>query len=139
MQVANVKDLVKKAFGGLAIIILGLGLLGTVASEVKTMPDNATLIVDTTKNVYFAPPYLEEVVENNSDKAKEIEQKILNGTLVKMTAKDIRTKKFSPDPECRDEGFFVQDGRSLTMGLIGKIGIIPKQKSRWNKDGSWNF
>jgi hypothetical protein len=56
-----------------------------------------------------------------------------------MTMDQAHKTKLRPDPECRDDSGFVQEGRSLSGQLLEAAGLLTAQKSRWNADGSWNW
>jgi hypothetical protein len=47
--------------------------------------------------------------------------------------------KLNPDPDCRDQGGFLQDDRSMSGMFLEWIGLLSSIKSRWNPDGTWNW
>jgi hypothetical protein len=59
--------------------------------------------------------------------------------LFPAVAEELYELKLRPDPNCRDGGGFMMEGRSLTGSILEQVGILPKQYSRWNADGSWNW
>lgn len=100
------------------VFVVGLGIVPAV----KTTPDHATVFVDPAKRVYLCPN-----CATNMD-GLEI-----------VTIGEIRKKGYTPDPVCRDDGDFTQEGRSLTGYVLEKIGLLEPQQDRWNLDGSWNW
>jgi hypothetical protein len=78
--------------------------------------------VDDSARIYIAPPCIKTPIGYRL-----------------VTAGAAREMGYKPDRECRDEGAFIQDGRSLTGMLLQKIGMLKPIPSRWNEDGSWNY
>lgn len=106
-----------------AVVLLGvLLLIGLGIQSSKTTPDHAIVHVNDASKTYSAPLCTQT-----------------KGKLRIATAAQARKMGYSPDPECRDQGWFVQDDRSLTGMLLQKIGFLKPLPSRWNKDGSWNY
>ena len=99
-------------------LLAGLGCPST-----NTMPSNAEVFVEDDAKTYFAPPCLEQ------------DRPSLRAT----TADRVHSLKYRPDPKCRDEGGFTQDGRSVTGILFEALGVLPPLPSRWNSDGTWNW
>ena len=106
------------ALGGL-LVYIGFGI-GT--SEI--MPQNAEIFLDHTKRHYIAPPCTR--IEYGSQ-------------LSLATVAEARRLAYQPEPECRDEGGFTQDGRSLSGKALEWLGVLGPLPARWNPDGSWNW
>ena len=47
--------------------------------------------------------------------------------------------KLNPDPDCRDQGGFLQDDRPMSGMLLEWFGLLSPLKSRWSPDGTWNW
>ncbi|MDA2937392.1 hypothetical protein MYX75_03910 [Acidobacteria bacterium AH-259-A15] len=101
----------------LAAVIVGLGI-GTT----KPMPDHAILLVDDETDTYFALPCVPDP------------DRFRAGTVA-----EARKLNYKPDPECREQGWFIQERRSLTGRLLEALGILNPLPSRWNADGTWNW
>lgn len=109
---------------------IGFGL-----ETVSTCPDNTLLFVDEQTKEYFAPPC---IMLDGFDNVDRIKQFAIEHNLKVYRDKDLTGKGLSPNPECRDRKGLTEDGRSLSGGFLEKIGLLPKFKSRWNADGTWN-
>lgn len=111
---------------GILIVIIVLLGIGLIIGTTLTLPSNAQLYVDDINKVYYAPTY----IQNN----------VLSIDGLRLTTeKDKSIKFYSPDDTCRNQEYFMQNGRSMTGLLLEKVGILHKLKSRWNKDGTWNY
>lgn len=114
------------------IILLWIGF---GIDTVPTCPDNAMLFVNLQTKEYFAPPCL---MEDGFDNIYKINQFASDNNLRVYYHKEISGKELSPNPDCRDGSGFTDEGRSLSGYLLESIGLLPKLKSRWNSDGTWN-
>ena len=109
-----------------ALILLGLGLfLGLGIGSDRSMPRNAVVYLDHNSRQYIAPPCAE---------AREYAR-----LLATSNASEAYLLRYAPEPECRDDGSFIQDDRSLTGSLLQKVGVLGPIRSRWNPDGAWNW
>jgi hypothetical protein len=102
--------------GPIFLLFLGFGIGSSVGA-----PEYALVAVDPDQKLYFAPSCLPL------------------HTLSQITLGAARKLGFEPDAECRDEGGFVQEVRSLSGQFLEKLGILHPLNSRWNSDGSWNW
>jgi len=125
-------EVVKQIIKIVLSLIGGLAFIGLLISTVSVMPNNAQVLIDEKRNVYYAPPYVLELVSENPDMFND--NKLIISSVI--TA---QTFAVDPDPECRDLGYFQQDGRCMTLQALEKIKLIKPEKSRWNKDGTWNW
>lgn len=107
----------------LAVIMTALLFLGLGIGSSTAIPDHAKVYANDAQKTYIGM--------SSTIQAKE--------KMRLTTMKDVRSLKYLPDAYSRDNGDFVQEGRSLTGILFEKIGILSPLKSRWNKDGSWNW
>jgi len=105
--------------GGLIgfLLMIGLGI-----GSLKAMPDNAQVYVDDSTKIYIAPTCIKTATGFR-----------------RITAGEARALGYKSDSRCRNEGAFIQDGRSLTGMFLQKIGVLKPLPSRWNEDGSWNY
>lgn len=108
-----------KVAGGL---LLAIFLLGQMFSASYTMPDNAIVFLNDQARTYIAPPCVTE-----------------HENLRVATAAEAHKLKYNPDRECRDEGGFIQEGRTGVFLLLEAIGLLEPLPSRWNADGTWNW
>lgn len=117
----------KQTFNGVKVALAIGGLLvyfgfGIGSSEI--MPQNAELYLDHSMRLYISPPCVAY-----KDRAQ----------LSLATVAEARKLAYQPEPKCRDEGGFTQDGRSLSGRLFEWLGVIGPLPARWNLDGSWNW
>lgn len=122
---ASSKGLTKYQGGGISFVVcavllyLGFGIGSTIVS-----PDNAIVFAPSSEQVYIAPPCLSQ--EERS-------------VIPQLTIGQARILKLNPDPKCRDEGGFTQEGRSLSGKVLEQLGLLGRMPSRWNSDGTWNW
>jgi hypothetical protein len=87
------------------------------------MPDNAVLLVDDAARTYMSPPCLAserpDLRVTTNAKANEL--------------------NYRPDHDCREDGGFFQEGRSMTGILLEAVGVLRPLPSRWTADGQWNW
>lgn len=117
----------KQMFNGVKVAVALGGLLvcigfGIGSSEI--MPQNAELYLDHSMRLYISPPCV-----SLQDRAQ----------LSLATVAEARKLAYQPEPKCRDEGGFTQDGRSLSGRLFEWLGVVGPLQGRWNLDGSWNW
>lgn len=101
------------------LIVIGFGI-----GSSKVAPDNAVVFINASQNTYIAPPCI----------ARE-----RWALYPRITIEQAYRLKLNPEPKCRDDGGFVQEGRSLTGSMFEKVGLLSPLKSRWNLDGTWNW
>lgn len=117
----------EQTFNGVKVVIALGGLLvyvgfGIGSSEI--MPQNAELYLNHSLRQYIPPPCVAL-----KDRAH----------LSLTTVAEARSLGYQPEPKCRDEGGFTQDGRSLSGRLLEWLGVFGARPARWNSDGSWNW
>lgn len=122
----DIKEKIKEALiaastGILVILTIMIGLNLSIQSA-AVIPDYANVYTDTATMRYYAP----DCVPANS-----------KGTVI--TLRDARALTFTPDPECRDEGYFQQVGRGIITEYLEQHGLLSQITPRWNTDGSWNW
>lgn len=105
----------------IAIVILSAVLVDVT----QLMPDNADVMVDDNLKVYYSPMYFLDTKVSGWE----------NLRLVK--AFEIKSKDYTPDTDCKNAGYFVNE-KSLLWDWLDSSGIL-KQKKRWNPDGTWNW
>lgn len=127
----NVKKDIIAVIVGLIIFIL---LFGSVYTVKQAAPDHATVYVDPEKKIYYAPPYIDNMIAQ-SKPAQPIDTKRLKA----ITIKEARGLQYQPDEASKGKGYFTQQYRNLTGFLMEKAGLAKPLPSRWNKDGSWNW
>ena len=108
----------------IAYITFVLLFLGAGVGTSHAMPDNAIVYVNDANKTYYSVP--------------EVKQRHIKH-LRKSTAKEAHSLSYNPDEESRENGDFVEEGRSLTGNLLQYIGLFKPLKSRWNPDGTWNY
>ena len=104
------------------IVIAFLFFAGFGIGSSIQMPDNAFIYVDDSTKTYISPPFV-----TSKDKLRLVRYR------------EIRGEKYNPDPSCREENGFMQEGRSLSGNLLESIGVLSSLISRWNVDGTWNW
>jgi len=104
----------------IVIIFIFFGGLGIKSS--KTVPSNALILLDDENRTYISPPCTTQYFKYRLSILSEA-----------------RSLEYRPDPQCRDAGGFVQEGRSLSGMFLEKFGILKPLPSRWNENGNWNW
>ena len=97
------------------------------------LPKNVLLFVNKETKEYFVPRCLMLDEFDNVDKIYKFASEH-NLSVYKAEGRGIQG--LNPNPECRKDGSFMESGRSLSGGLLEKIGLLPEFKSRWNSDGT---
>jgi hypothetical protein len=113
------------------LVWLGFGI-----GSSRTVPEHALVFARPAQNVYVAPHCISTQEIRDLAKDPLMGERIISLT---MTIGEAHKLKLLPDPKCRDEGGFVQEGRSLSGMLLERIGLLSPLESRWNPDGSWNW
>lgn len=116
-------------FTPIILFCIGFGI-----ESIATCPGHTLLLVDEQIKEYFAPPCL---MSEGFDNVEKIKQFAIDHNLKVYAEKEI-AKEIRPNHDCRGNDGFVEDRRSLSGKLLEKIGILPKFKTRWNADGTWN-
>jgi hypothetical protein len=91
----------------------------------STIPENAIILVDMDKKVYYSPTYLRDY-------------KISSDNLVVFTCKDISGKGYEPDDMCKDAGYFSAGDNSCFIAYKVKQ-LLGLMKKRGNEDGTSNW
>jgi hypothetical protein len=121
-----------------AVAICGTLLwIGFCIGSTYVTPKHALVLCDEREKYYLAPSCVDAWSERGE--RTEAERILLPYSLQTMTVGEARKAGYKPERTCRDQGGFTQEGRSLTGDLLERIGILPKLKSRWNADGTWNW
>jgi hypothetical protein len=106
--------------------VLALGIVAFIIGlSVQTgfgMPRHAIVFVDERARTYLAPQCAGT-----------------DNRLRATTAGEARDAGFSPDDDCRNDGGFTGDGRSLSGLALVRLGLLKPLQPRWNADGSWNY
>jgi hypothetical protein len=123
----------KKVFSILLMLFMSGFWFGTNHS----MPKNQLLFLNKKTQRYYAPPCL---MENGFDSREAMQTFANANNLTLITNQELASPsmKASPDNECREAVAFMEEGRSLTGCFFEWIKVLPKKKSKWNKDGTWN-
>lgn len=109
------------AFGILAVIIV----MGFGFETGSTMPENAILLVDMDKRIYYSPTYIRDFG-------------ISSNGLVSVRLEDIAGKGYKPDTTCQNAGYFMaEDDASIIVFKVKEL--LGMNKKRWNEDGTWNW
>lgn len=105
------------------LFVLGFGFHTS-----KYAPDHALVYVTTETNFFYPaiPEYAEFMKQNEYDYKA-------------ITLKEARKYDKIIDRDAKERGYFFQEGRSVSGLLLEYIGLLPKQKSRWDEDGNWIF
>ena len=112
-----------------------LFFVGFSLTTESNCPDKTLIFVNENTKEYFAPPCL---MKSGFDNIDQINKYAKDHNLKVYLDKQITGKGLYPNPECREGKGFTQDGRSFSGEILEKIGLLPKLKTRWNADGTWN-
>lgn len=111
---------------GSAVIVLVV--FGFFVGSAKPAPSNAVFFADDSAHEYLSPPCL---VEQGADTAPSTRYR------------EVRRRElpagYRPNAECRDDGGFLQEDRSLTGHALQRLGVLDSLRSRWNADGTWRW
>lgn len=86
-------------------------------------PSNAIIFLDPGSDDYYSPVCLTAEQREEYERAR----------IRQMTFPKRRNK------ECRDQGGFVQEGKSLTELFFLELGYGEPLESRWNEHGEWKW
>jgi len=98
----------------------------------ETMPDYAWVIVDDNNYYYPALEYYAKKVGYKPQTSSNSDQMVLPDKVM-MRAEEARNLNYN------GKGDFTGNYQFITTYLLRKYNILPPFKSRWNKDGSWNW
>lgn len=104
-----------------AILVIFL-IMGFYINTELGMPPNAILFLNDQNKTYLSPPCVQD--QQGLHLSTHEENDKLN---------------YRPDPTCRDQHGFTQDGRNLIGIFLEKIGLLEPIQNRWNIDGTWNW
>ena len=121
MKKNNFKLFVKLFFTIMVFIFLTTGCETTSGT-----PAHALVYVDHAEKLYIPPTYLQDNL-------------IDPYPYDLITIGEAREIGYNPHPDAREQGYFMQEGRSLIGLLLEKIGVLNPLPSRWNEDGTWNW
>jgi hypothetical protein len=121
---------------GIVLIPLFLLFIGFGLETTLTTPDHSYVLVDKSSNEYYSPPCIMSSGYDDANRIYEFAEINSLEVVEKIHAND---KNYKPNPECRDNQGFIQEGRSMSGSFLEKLGILPELESRWNDDGSWKW
>lgn len=98
--------------------------VGFATGSVGPISDNAIVYVDEKTDTYYSPLSLDQ-------------NKVNSLSLKRSTLKTVRTLGYKMNEEDKQNGYFQQEGRSLSGMFLEKIGILPKLKDRVAPNGDW--
>ena len=124
------KDIVAILVG----LIIFMGIFGSIYNVTLPAPDNAVVYVDQEKQIYYAPPYIDNVI-----KPLKTHSPIDVTKLKASTLNEVRLLNYTPDPMSQEKGYFIQHYRNFTSYSLEKLGLTKPLDSRWTKEGAWNW
>jgi hypothetical protein len=138
-----------RVLGTVLVTVVLLAMIGLGIGTMQPMPDNAVVLLDPLEETYIAPPCLDISEEQEAEFSRltadvsTFEDAIgvfedMTGLRYADAARAYRLE-FRPDPDCRDQGAFTSDGRSLTGLVLQHLGILREKPRRWTDDGGWNW
>lgn len=116
----NWKSIIKYS----VIIFFVLFIGGFVIGSVGPIPSNAIVYIDEKSNTYYSPLSLDQ-------------NKVTELNLKRATLKT--THGSEPNEDDKQNGYFQQEGRSLSGMLLEKIGVLPKLRDRVDSNGDWLY
>lgn len=118
------KKIIKTAFIVLLVLLfIGFG----IGRETVISSSNAIVVANEKDNTYLSLPCVPDV-HGNGLKDRWM-----------MRLEEARIIGLKPDPNCVNEGGFIQQERSLSGQVLELIGILPPIPPRLNPDGTWNY
>ena len=108
------------------IIFFVLFIGGFVIGSVGSVPKNATVYVDEKTNEFYSPLSLSQ--------GKVTELSLKSSTLVNAELYGYKMNEGD-----KQNGYFQQEGRSLSGMLLEKIGVLPKLRDRVDSNGDWLY
>ena len=106
----------------LMVSVLLLGFFFSIYVTVEESPPANTVVVVTAEDKLYHSIHFDYVC-------------VAGKNAKTMTLSDAQKKGFSPDPHCRDLGYFRGNTRFLFHHLLSKVGC--NMNSRWDKNGNW--
>ncbi len=125
-------------------VLIGAGMLlflGLGIDSSGSAPPEAFVAADLSSNTYFGPNCVSVVPPGwmaDGGSLGTIDQLESSGFTM-TTIEQVREAGFGPDPDCREQGEFISEGRSLTGMLLESVGVLSPLPPRWNSDGTWNY
>lgn len=118
---------IKGTLTRIGAVVLLLFFLGFAIEAVETPPPNAQVWVDDGAREFISPLYL----NSHPQLAQRFTRRLTYG--------EMRLERYSPERQCNNEACWSQEGRSISGGLLERLGLLPKLRSRWNAKGTWNW
>lgn len=108
------------------LVLVLLFAAGFATGSVGPISDNAIVYIDEKTDTYYSPLSL--------DQSRVTELDLKHATL-----KTAQTFGYKANEEDKQNGYFQQEGRSLSGKLLERIGILPKLADRIGPDGNWRY
>jgi len=108
------------------IILFVLFIGGFITGSVGSVPKNATVYVDEKTNEFYSPLSLSQ------DKVTELKLK-------SSSLKNAELYGYKMNEDDKQNGYFQQEGRSLSGKLLEKVGVLPTLRDRVDSNGDWRY
>lgn len=109
------------------VIFIFLLFVGRGIPSTKPIPDYAIVYLHMGINEYFVLPCTPEDAIDWPELVLEV------------TISTARQMEANPFEDCRNQGVWFSESRSLTGMLFEKLGLFGPLPYRWNEDGTWNW
>lgn len=118
----NLKLILKYSISIFIIVFIGGFFIGSVG----LVPDNAIVYVNEKTNEFYSPLSLDQ-------------SKVTELNLKSSSFKNATTYGYKMNEDDKQNGYFQQEGRSLTGKFLETVGILPKLKDRVDSKGNWLY
>ena len=114
--------LIKYLIAIFLLVFVGGFFIGTVGS----VPSNAIVYVNEKTNEFYSPLSLSQ-------------SKVTELNLKHSTFANAKTYGYKMNEDDKQNGYFQQEGRSLTGTFLEKVGLLPKLQDRVDSQGNWLY
>jgi len=115
----------KKKYQIVTVVLISIFLVAFFLSNYITvdekMPDNAVVVITIEDRLYHSIHFDYICVANKTAKITTLEKALVQG--------------YTPDPHCRNLGYFRGNRQFLFYYLLSRLGF--QVNSRWDKQGNW--
>ena len=132
------KNIITNIYSTFLLILIAFLAIGFYVEISDDCRDNTMMFLDEGSSKYFSPPCLMSNGVDNIDKLKYFARN--NHLKIVKYVDVIKMKIYERDKDCfNSSAGALSNSHSLITELLFSANMAPWHKSRWNKDGTWNW